>query len=297
MPTALLLRTGPRLWIRDPGALGWQAIPWEATGEGNEPLPPEAARILRRLPATTPVEVGSKRLLRAVERLGRPARCLSPEEIRQVRSTIPCSTDGRERRFLLSLAHARREEALRDPVEVLILLAREEERIERALGREENAALEFGSGTDPRVVAYGERWARLREEFTQHHHRLSADLERLTMEVVPNLGQVVGFRAAARLVAAAGSVAALARMRSARLQLLGSKRRPSPERGPKFGILYRGERMEDVPASRRGAYARSLASLGVIAARADATTQAPIGPELCRRRDRRIDQLRRRPHA
>ncbi|MHB1435407.1 MAG: hypothetical protein ACYCPN_05540 [Thermoplasmata archaeon] len=298
MAAALVLGAGPRLLIRDPGALGWQILLWEPGPSDREAsLPAGAIQILMRLPESTEIEVGSDRIRRAVERLGRPTRLAESETIRRARATIPVPADGRERRCLIALAHARLEEALRDPDEVLIALAREEERVERALGRELNAAIEFGRGTDPSVAAYAARWSRFRELFEQHHHELSAELERAAQQLLPNLTQVVGFRVAARLLALAGNRSALARMRSARLQLLGSKRRPSPERGPKYGILYRSERMEDVPSARRGAYARSLAALAVIAARADAHTRRPIGPELQRRRDRRIEALRRGSRA
>jgi RNA processing factor Prp31 len=52
--------------------------------------------------------------------------------------------------------------------------------------------------------------------------------------------------------------------------------------------------MEDVPLDRRAAYARSLAALAAIAARADLFTRRSIAPELIARRNRRIEQLRRR---
>jgi len=96
------------------------------------------------------------------------------------------------------------------------------------------------------------------------------------------------------LLAAAGSVTALSRMNASRIQLLGSRRRPSPERGPRYGVLFRGVRMNDLPLARRGAYARSLASLAAIAIRADATTHAPVAEKLVARRDRRVEALRRR---
>lgn len=298
MAAALVLGAGPRLLIRDPGALGWQILLWDPDPSGGEAtLPVGAVQILAGLPASVEIEVGSERLRRAVERTGRRARLADSATIRKARGSIPVPTDGRERRYLLALARARLEVALRDPDEVLIALAREEERVERALGREQNAALEFGRGSDASVAAYSGRWTRFRELFDQHHHELSAELERAAQQVLPNLTQVVGFRAAARLLALAGSRAALARMRSARLQLLGSKRRPSPDRGPKYGVLYRAERMEELPPSRRGAYARSLAALAVIAARADGTTRSSVGTELRRRRDRRVEALKRGMHA
>ena len=111
---------------------------------------------------------------------------------------------------------------------------------------------------------------------------------------VPNLAAVVGPRVGARLVAAAGGISELARMPAPRIQLLGSRRRPSPERGPRFGVLYRADRMADVPIGRRGAYARTLAALAAIAIRADAHTHRDISAGLVARRDRRVETLRRR---
>jgi RNA processing factor Prp31 len=59
-------------------------------------------------------------------------------------------------------------------------------------------------------------------------------------------------------------------------------------------VIRLADRMSDVPDDRRGAYARSLAALAVIAARADAYTHADLTPSLLARRDRRVETLRRR---
>ena len=86
-------------------------------------------------------------------------------------------------------------------------------------------------------------------------------------------------------------------MSASRLQLLGSRRRPSTSRGPRFGLIYRGARLTDVPPDRVGAYARSLAALASIAARADWSTHRGIAEDLVARRDRRVGQLRQRRPA
>ena len=185
------------------------------------------------------------------------------------------------------------EQALRSPAEVLITLAREEERLERAVGREERASEAMLAVPDAALTAYRERWSDTRARLAEHHRSLLASVEESARSVVPNLAAVVGPRVAARLVAAAGGVEPLGRMRAARLQLLGTKRRPAPDRGPRFGVIYRAERMPDVPIDRRAAYARSLGALAAIAVRADASTRRDIAPLLVRRRDRRIDELRR----
>jgi len=144
------------------------------------------------------------------------------------------------------------------------------------------------------LAEYRPAWDEARAALARHHAGLVDLLERTSRDVAPNLAEVVGERIAARLIAAAGSVSALSRMNASRIQLLGSRRRPSPVRGPRYGVLYRGVRMNDLPIARRGAYARSLASLAAIAIRADATTHAPIAAKLVARRDRRVEDLRRR---
>ncbi len=228
------------------------------------------------------------------DRLGRTVGTASLKARRTARSRLPAPEAPAERAYLLGLAHRRLEEALRAPEEILITLAREEERLERALGREERAAEAFLALEGSPLAAYRDAWATVREGLARHHRELATSVESLVGTVAPNLTAVVGGRAAARLLSAAGGLSQLARYRAARLQLLGTRRRPSAEHGPRYGILYRAARMSDVPPARRGAYARSLAALAAVAARADATTRRDLSSLLVARRDRRVEQLRRR---
>jgi hypothetical protein len=216
------------------------------------------------------------------------------DELRTARTSLPVPSPGTERPVLLATAGATLERVLASPEEILISLAREEERLERAVGREARAADAFLIPKGSALDEYASAWASVREMLERHHAGLVGRARRHAESVAPNLSRVVGPGVAARLVAAAGGLQPLARMRAPRLQLLGSRRRPSPDRGPRYGILYRAERMSDVPADRRGAYARSLAALASIAARADATTRGDVAGTLVARRDRRVEQLRRR---
>ena len=165
--------------------------------------------------------------------------------------------------------------------------------MERAVGREARAAEAFVAVPETPLNHHLPAWDRARSALGELEEALRRTLEAEARRLVPNLSAVVGPRTAARLVASAGGIAALARMPSARIQLLGSRRRPSPERGPRFGLLYRADRLAEVPIGRRGAYARSLAALAAIAVRADASTHRDIGAELVARRDRRVEMLRR----
>jgi len=244
--------------------------------------------------ADHPLVASPARIARALAvRLNRPVGEPDTEDLRRARTALSPPEASDERRFFLALGRVRLEEAMRSPEEVLITLAREEERVERSVGREARAAESFVRVPGSPLDRHLDTWARARSALGDLEEALRHTLESQARLVVPNLSALVGSRTAARLVAAAGGVRPLARMPSARLQLLGSRRRPSPERGPRFGVLYRADRLAEVPIGRRGAYARSLAALAAIAVRADATTHRDVSAALVARRDRRVDQLRR----
>ncbi len=260
-------------------------------------LPSALLELLRTLPTDTGLKADSEALGAALtERLGRAVSLAMISELRLARSALPATDPKEERRHLLAVGRTALERALRTPEEILITLTREEERVERAVGRESRAAESFLALPGSPLSEYSRQWTEVRASLEKHHARLEEMVRLHARSVVPNLSAVVGERAAARLVSAAGGLAALARMRAGRIQLLGTRRRPSPERGPRYGILYRADGMAEVPAGRRGAYARSLGAIAAIAVRADATTRTSIFQGLLGRRDRRIAQLRaRRP--
>jgi len=258
-------------------------------------FPPLLLDAARRLTRETRLATPDPRWQAALSvGVGRPVALATVAEFRAAREELDRHLAPEDRPFYLSVAEKSLERALAAPEEVLISLAREEERLERALGREARAADAFVPVPGTVLAEYRPAWDEARAALARHHAGLVDLLERSARDVVPNLAEVVGERVAARLIAAAGSVAALSRMNASRIQLLGSRRRPSPERGPRYGVLYRGVRMNDLPIARRGAYARSLASIAAVAIRADATTHAAVAPTLVARRDRRVEALRRR---
>lgn len=301
MADAVVVGRGPRLYLVSLPATGAEDLgTFDLRPAGAElrpaDLPPGLVHAAERLDRTGRLAVADPNLRAALStRLSRPAVPPTRSELREARAKVPQLDPTVERSYLLARARAALEQALRSPVEVLITLAREEERLERAVGREARAAEAFLTTPDSALAAYAEAWAEARAVLGRHQAALRAQVERTAERLLPNLSHLVGARVTARLLANAGSMAALGRIRGPRLQLLGSRRRPSAERGPRFGVLYRADRMDEVPPGRRGAYARSLASLAAIAARADATTRAEIWPGLLARRDRRIAQLSRRP--
>jgi hypothetical protein len=303
--TAVIVADGPRIRLVDlaasepPPAFVLDPEPVRAATRFLDlrpsDLPNGLMEAVGRIPALTRVVAGDAALARALSvRWGRSVSSASTDELRAGRAILGRLPPREDRAFLLALARLSLDRALRSPEEVLISLAREEERLERALGREERASAAFLPVSGTPLAEYQVAWDEARNALARHHAGLVLLLERSARTVVPNLSAVVGEKVAARLVAAAGALAPLGRMSAGRLQLLGTRRRPSPQRGPRFGVIYRAVRMDEVPVARRGAYARSLAALAVIAARADATTGRLLAATLVARRDRRVDSLRAR---
>ena len=305
MRPTLVVGSGPALFLLDGDAnrIGGPFLldedPERAAGKYDvlrpSDLPRRLVEAIRALPADVRVAAAPTGVARPLQdATGRPVDPPSLEEVRRARARLPWAEATTERRFLAALGRARVERALRSPEEVLISLAREEERVERSVGRESRATETFVVVPNSPLERHLPAWARARSALGELSDALKRAVEEEAQSLAPNLSAVVGSRVAARLISSAGGISALARMPSARIQLLGSRRRPSPDRGPRFGVIYRAERMGDVPLGRRGAYARSLAALAAIAVRTDASSHRDVSMELVRRRDRRVDQLRRR---
>lgn len=265
----------------------------ELLEEGLSGLPAQVEEWVRHHPPAALLEASDEPLQDWLAE--RNIRAVIPPlpELRKLRAT-GFRTDREERALLLAVARRRLERAMRAPEATLAALAREEERVQRVLRRETNAAESWVPEGAPVLSEYARNSLRMREQLTQHLRGLAATLEAHARQVAPNLSAVVGPVVAARLITAAGGLEPLSRMDASRIQLLGARRRFGPGRSPRFGILYHGEGMAQVPPRWSGAFARSLAALAAIAARVDATSGRLIASALVHRRDRRIAQLKGR---
>jgi hypothetical protein len=250
---------------------------------------------LRRLVAAAPtLSAGDAVVARALTGAGLARPLAGPTEFARARGAAGAGRTAEWRSLLLTEARAALERTLASPEETVIALAREEERVERARTRDDGALASWVGPSEGPLADYEAAWRSYRVGLERHHTDLVRRLEGATRAVAPNLAKLVGARVAGRLIAAAGGLALLGRMPASRLQLLGSRRRPAGGRGPRFGLLYRAEGLDRLSPDRQGAYARSLAALAVIAARADATTRADVAAALLPRRERRRAQLERR---
>lgn len=293
MASASLLRDAERLWLfTGPGAP--EALefgsPLEAARSTAEQfssgVPPGLLRRLQGVPG--PLRLADAGLLAALRAAGIAVAALPQREAAELAARFPADTQFSDRRqFFLELGRRMVQAQLSRPDELVISLAREEERVERAVGREAGAAEQFLTGGVPAAEQYAAEWARMRELLGEHHLRLIARLDAEAERLLPNMSALLGPRPAARLLAAAGGADRLPRIAASRLQLLGARRRPGPGRNPRFGLLYRSVSASGLPAECWGRYARSLAALAVIAARADLLTHRDLETELLRRRERR----------
>jgi snoRNA binding domain, fibrillarin len=261
--------------------------------DGLDGIPPPVLEWVRQHAGSSDLRVGDRPLQEWLARNGLPSHVAEMAERRRMRA-LAFLPDRDERAFLLTLARLRLEQSMRSPEASLSALAREEERVRRVLRRETNAADTWVSEGSAVLSDYARISSATREHLAHHLQELTAALESQARKVAPNLSAVVGPVVAAHLIAAAGGLQPLSRMDASRIQLLGARRRFGPGRSPRFGIVYRTEGMTQIPANRSGAFARSAAALAAIAARADATSGRSISPELLRRRERRIAQLRKR---
>lgn len=137
-------------------------------------------------------------------------------------------------------------------------------------GAESVTRVDPSTPTETRLVALATRVLDLADE----EAALRRSVEQTAPSVAPNLSALAGPVLAARLIALAGGLGALARMPSGTVQVLGAEealfahlRGEAPS--PKHGVIYthdavRGTRRED-----RGSAARALAGKLTIAARID----------------------------
>jgi hypothetical protein len=296
--TAVLVRGGGKLYLVDPDSGLVRPCPSGSAYGSDGPTPRELESIRETLgPGDGPsgaIRVGVPGWTEEVRAAGLRAEAASLAETRRARELLPWPSFRTEREPWLRWARKRFARALASPEESLIALAREEERLERVLAREQGASDHWIAPETGPLAEYASEWRVFRTALERHHDALVAKLEQEAERTLPNLSAVVGPRTAAGLVASAGGLGALARVSASRLQLLGARRRAGGTRGPKYGVLARSVLGPEVPAPARGAYARSLAALAAIAARADATTRNVIAPSLLVRRSRRLAELRAR---
>ena len=128
-----------------------------------------------------------------------------------------------------------------------------------------------------------------------YRRSLEEYLSALAEEVAPNLSEVAGPVIAAKLIEKAGSLRKLAMMPSSTIQLLGAEKAmframKTKSKPPKHGLIFQHPFVHSSSHRLRGRSARSLAAKLAIAARADAFSGKPIGAELKRELESKLER-------
>ncbi len=136
------------------------------------------------------------------------------------------------------------------------------------------------------------------EELYKTRRVLEEYIERLMLEVAPNITALVGPFVGARLISMAGSLVELARKTSSTLQVLGAEKAlfRSLKTGtapPKHGVIFQVPELYSAPYWQRGKIARALAGKLAIAARIDAFSDRDMGQTLREAFEKRIEEIRR----
>lgn len=172
-----------------------------------------------------------------------------------------------------------------------------------AHGRRENMPVapreSVGADLDDREEGEIRAFAELAKHVANQRKGIEAYVDRAIRELAPNVSELAGPIVAARLVSLAGGVEDLARMPSGTVQLLGAERAlfrhlRTGARPPKHGVLFQHPLVHQAPRWQRGSIARVLAGHIAMAARADAYTKRRIAPDLLKRLDTAVAEIRRR---
>jgi len=169
--------------------------------------------------------------------------------------------------------------------------------VDAAVNREYIETLAERDPEDPvetRQVSLASRIVALHEESEALH----SFVEQAAQSVAPNLAALAGPELAARLVAHAGSLDALAKKPAGTMQVLGAEdalfahlKGGAPS--PKHGVIYTHEYVRGTHPENRGSAARALAGKLTIAARIDHYS-GEYRPELEAELDDRIERIRAR---
>ena len=126
---------------------------------------------------------------------------------------------------------------------------------------------------------------------------LDAYVEKVAKKLMPNITYLIDHRIAAELLAKAGSLEKMSMMPASTIQLLGAERAlfkhlKYGSKSPKYGVLFKLQRIATAIKEDRGRIARVYATKIAIAAKADYITKRFIADKL----KEQIDEALKRPH-
>ncbi|MFX1485770.1 MAG: C/D box methylation guide ribonucleoprotein complex aNOP56 subunit [Promethearchaeota archaeon] len=129
--------------------------------------------------------------------------------------------------------------------------------------------------------------------------KLEDYVDKVMIEVAPNLRELAGPLLGARLISLAGGIDVLSKMPASTVQVLGAEKAlfrslKSGSRPPKHGVIFQHPMIHSAPRWQRGKIARSLAGKLSIAIRVDAYSGNIVADDLMASIEKRIEEIRKK---
>ncbi|MFX0096636.1 MAG: C/D box methylation guide ribonucleoprotein complex aNOP56 subunit [Candidatus Hodarchaeota archaeon] len=129
--------------------------------------------------------------------------------------------------------------------------------------------------------------------------KLEDYVDKVMIEVAPNLRELAGPLLGARLISLAGGIDALSRLPASTIQVLGAEKAlfrslKSGSRPPKHGVIFQHPMIHSAPRWQRGKIARTLAGKLSIAIKVDAFSGNAVADDLMDSIEKRIEEIRRK---
>lgn len=129
--------------------------------------------------------------------------------------------------------------------------------------------------------------------------KLEDYVDKVMIEVAPNLRELAGPLLGARLISLAGGIDALGKMPASTIQVLGAEKAlfrslKVGSRPPKHGVIFQHPLIHSAPRWQRGKIARSLAGKLSIAIKVDAYSGNIVADDLMASIEKRIEEIRKK---
>jgi len=167
---------------------------------------------------------------------------------------------------------------------------------ERAEAIAETAKTSMGAKIGSEDLSEIQKFATTMLQLHQLRNGLDEYVDKVMMEIAPNLQDLAGSTLGARLIAFVGGIENLAKKSASKIQVLGAEKAlfrsfRTGTKPPKHGLIFHHKAVHQAPRWQRGKIARVLAGKLAIAARIDAYRGEYRGTELVEEFEKRVKEI------
>jgi nucleolar protein 56 len=167
---------------------------------------------------------------------------------------------------------------------------------ERAEAIAETAKTSMGAKIGSEDLSEIQKFATTLLQLHQLRNGLDEYVDKVMMEIAPNLRGLAGSTLGARLIAFVGGIENLAKKSASKIQVLGAEKAlfrsfRTGTKPPKHGLIFHHKAVHQAPRWQRGKIARVLAGKLAIAARIDAYRGEYGGNELVEEFEKRVKEI------